>query len=315
MVAMIKIAKNIKERICNFKIVRRDKMKLFAVVLALVAIAVTPLSVFASENNSDEQIFIIREDEIIENLQKMSDEELLELGYSDEQITELRNFDYFDALAERAALDDETLLLYRYTPEEIEELREYVASGRKARKTISSNTLTISLSFKNKTTGKQADGVISWTWKRAALVKYIDCVAVAWKTTSGATINYIPNSNNKVVATWTKVNPNSTEPNQKTSSSTWQVNNNQSIFARVAMGGTNYFAYSGTGTFTMKATSGSFKEFYIDYGYGHYNVSLEPSVSVSPSGIGVSVSFKGGLNDEQHIKRLYNASFGIAIQY
>lgn len=289
--------------------------KMFISAIVLLIVALTPVSVFAEGNYIDSQTFVLREDVIIENLQRMSNDELRNLGYSDDQIIQLRDFDYYEALKKRAALDDETLHLYRYTDDEIEELREYVSDGKKLRKTISPNTLTISLSFKNKVTGKQADGVISWNWQRAALVKFIDCVAVAWKTTNGATINYVPNSNNKVVAIWTKVNPNSTEPAQTTSSSTWQVNNNQSIFAKVAMGGINYFAYSGKGIFTMKATSGTFSEFYIDYGYGHYTIAVTPGISVSPSGVGVSISFKGGTNDNQHIKRVYNASFGIVIQY
>lgn len=286
--------------------------KILAFVLALILITVIPISVSADEEDS--QTFVVNEEQIIEELQNMSDEELIEIGYDNEQIEEIRNFDYFEALKQRAALDDETLLLYRYTPEEIEELRDYVASGGISRKTISSNTLTLGLSFKNKTTGKKADGVITWQWKRAALVKFIDCVAVAWQTTNGNTINFVKNSY-KVTSTWTKVNPNSTEPNTKTSTSTWQTNNFQSIYARIPMGGSNYFAYTGSGTFTMESTSGTFKEFYIDYGYGHYTVSATPNISLSSSGVGVSISFKGGINDEQHIKRVYNASFGIVQNY
>lgn len=289
--------------------------KCFLYFLTFLQILIIPMSAFACVEENVNQSFSISEEEIIHQLQSMSDTELLKVGYTTEQIEQIRSFDYFDELSKVSSLDDETLLLYRYTPDEITELRSYIASGGKSRKTISPNTLTISLYFKNKTVGKQADVVVNWEWKRTALIKFIDCVAAAWNTTNGDTINYIPNDKNQVIVNWSKINPNSTEPDKKTATSSWQVNNNQSIYAHIPMGNTNYFAFSGTGTFTIKSTSGTFKEFYMDYGYAHYSVSVKPSISLSKDGLGVSLGFKGGLSDNRHIKRIYNASFGIVANY
>lgn len=289
--------------------------KIICTVLAIILITIIPMSAFANENEPNSQTFIVSEEEIIEKLKNTSDEELQKMGYTSKEIEEIRTFDYFEALSERAKLSDEILALYNYSPEEICELRNYVASGGKTKGKINSNSLTITLKFSNITNGKQATGTVSWKWNKTTLIQLIDCVAVAWKTTSGATINYSKVDGNNVAVTLTKINPNVAGAATTTAKVEWNVNDNQSIYARVPIGTYGYFAYTGTGKFIMKATSGTFNEFYIDCSYAHFTIKATPNISLSFSGIGVSISFIGGLNDDMHIKRVYNASFGIVENY
>lgn len=291
--------------------------KLTALLLAFV-LCLSTMSAFASELNELEkpQTYVISEEEMIAQLQSMSDEELKEQGYSDDAINEIREFDYFEALSERAALDDETLLLYGYTEDEIEDLRAYVQSGGRLRKTISSNTLTLSLNFSSVASGKQGKGTVIWNWKRVALIKYLDCVAVAWKTTNGATLNYAPSSSNRMVTTWTKININASGDNTILLYDDWKVNSNESIYVRVGIGSDDYFAYKGVGTFVLKSTSGTFKEFYIDVGYGHYYLLATPTISVNILSGGISISFKGTQTiDTRHLKRVYDAGFNQVLNY
>lgn len=291
--------------------------KSLAFLLALIICFLsTPALANDLEKNSTSKTYTISEESIIAELQAMSDTELYQMGYTKQDIEQLRNFDYFKALSERASLDNETLALYGYTPDEIQTLRDYVASGGRAKKTISPNTLTLSMSFSGITTGKQATCKVVWTWKRVALAKFTDCVAVAWKTTNGATINYVKSSSNRMLVKWTKINLNAVGSNVLTFYKDWQVNSNESIYVKMGMGTSDYFAFTGTGTFTLKATSGTFKEFYIDIGYGHYFILASPSISVNILTGSISISFKGaGTKDTRHLKRVYNASFKVVQNY
>lgn len=277
------------------------------------------MSAFASELNELEQpqTYVISEEEMIAGLQSMSDEELKEQGYTDDAINEIREFDYFQALSERAALDDETLLLYGYTEEEIEDLRAYVESGGRLRKTIDPNTLTLTLTFSPlMVAGKQGTGTLKWEWQRVTLIKYVDCIAVAWKTTSGSTLYYSPSSSNRMAVTYTRISG-TVGAYTKTEYFDWKVTDYQSLSVNVPLGASsNYFAYSGVGQFTMKTDSGTFSNFYIDAAYGHYYLSITPSISIDAFTGKVSISFLGNSTvDDKHLRRVYNSTFKVVNNY
>lgn len=293
--------------------------KLTALLLAFV-LCISTMSAFASELNELEQpqTYVISEEEMIAGLQSMSDEELKEQGYTDDAINEIREFDYFQALSERAALDDETLLLYGYTEEEIEDLRAYVESGGRLRKTIDPNTLTLTLTFSPlMVAGKQGTGILKWEWQRVTLIQYQDCIAVAWKTTNGSTLCYSPSNSNRMAVTYTKIDPSAMGAGTKTEYIDWKVNDYQSLYVKVALGAsTNYFAYSGEGRFTMKTDSGTFSNFYIDAAYGHYYHLATPSISINVLTGSISVSFKNDTRiDDKHLKRVYNSKFKVVYNY
>jgi len=293
------------------------KLNKFIAFFLAMALCLSATTAFANDSLTNENIqtYVINEEDMIEQLKSMTDEELKSYGYTDDEISDLRNFDYFEALTERAALDDETLILYGYSEDEIDELRAYVDSNGRLRKTISSNTLTLSLSFSNITEGKQGVGTVKWNWKRVTLIKWTDCIAVAWKTTNGATINYAPSSSYRMTTTMTKIS-NVEGNNTIYFNNDWKVNSNESIYVNVGLGSNDYFAFSGIGKFMIKSTSGTFKEFYIDVGYGHYYLYVTPSISINILSGSISISFKGKCQiDERHIKRVYNSKFAIVHNY
>lgn len=293
--------------------------KLTALLLAFV-LCLSTMSAFASEFNEseDSQTYVINEEEMIAQLQSMSDEELKEQGYSDDAINEIREFDYFEALSERAALDDETLLLYGYTEDEIEDLRAYVQSGGRLRKTIDPNTLTMTLSFSPlMSIGKQDTATINWEWQRVTLIQFVDSVAVAWKTTSGSPLYYVPSSGERMAVTYSKIDPSVSGANLRTEYSSWKVKDYQTIYVNFSLGAsTGYFAYRGAGRFTMKTDSGTFNNFYIDVAYGHYYHLVSPSISINVLTGSVSVSFKNDTRiDDKHLRRVYNSNFRVVHNY
>lgn len=268
----------------------------------------------AAPSNVD--VFEINENEYIADLQAQSDAQLSQMGYSELQIAEIREFDYFKALQERASLNDETLLMYGYTMDEIYNLRMFVASGGRLKKTISGSTLQISLTFSSVSAGQSAKGKFSWKWSRVPLMKFMDSIGVAWNSTAGSgKYHYSVVSSNKVHFTYTKIDPSVYGDATVNATTDWNVGAYDSIYAKFTISmGSGYFAFSGYGEFLMKCTSGTVNEFYIDAAYGHYVITWNPNISVTLSGVNISLGFKGTA-DERHIKRLYNKSFSIVEKY
>lgn len=286
--------------------------KTMSIILSIVLCFSLTSFAFAKENNGqdDALVFTINEEEQYQLLKAKTNEELSAEGFSTDEIEEIRNFDYFTALSERADLPDETLLLYGYTPHEIDELRQYVSAGPKSRKTISSTTMTLKLEPINKVARKKVTFRLSWNWSRVPFLKFVDCIGASWITSNGSgTFYYDPQSNNKVHLKYTKINPDA-HGSSTDSSIEWpnsMVTNSQ-VASKFAISiGEDFFAFSGYGDFTLECTSGSVDKFYIDSGYGHSIVSISPGISVSVSGKSVSIGFKGGA-DEKHCKRVYNAN-------
>lgn len=274
----------------------------------------------ASSAEANATVYIVNEEEQINSLKAMTDEELLSEGFSAENIQEIRDFDYFEALSERAQLPDETLILYGYTSNEIEELRQYIACGGKARKTISSSTLTLTLRPIRNTAGKSVTFRVTWEWSHRPIIQFIDTVGVAWTTSNGSGSYYFKseNTNDLLHLTYTKVDSSAVGPETVNETMSW---NNEGVTAtsisqKFGIGtSVGYFMFSGYADFTIECTLGYVEEFYIDCAYGHSVVSISPSLTVNRSGPDLTVGFKGAV-DEKHCKRLYNGqTFAVIHNY
>lgn len=274
------------------------------------------VQVSASALTSDVEVYQVSEFDMYYDLKMKNDSELIQLGFSELEILQLREFDLFDAMEERSMLDDETLHLYGYSENDIIELREYVASGGRLRKVISGSTLSLSLSFTGQVAKRSATGIFTWKWSRVPFFTMIDSIGVAWQKDAGSGFfNYKNDGYNKVTYTYTKINPNAYGNATEKGTSNWRVVTNTAIDAKIPISiGKDYFAFSGEGRFRLESTSGDITEFYIDAGYGHSIISFEPGISISPGGVKAGVSFKGGA-DERHIKRVYNGSFSVVHNY
>lgn len=290
--------------------------KILSTVLILNLFLFPIVQISASAVTSNVAFYQVSEINMYHNLKMKSDAELIQLGFSEAEILRLREFDLFDAMKERAMLDDETLHLYGYSENDIIELREYVASEGKLRKVISGSTLSLSLSFTARDAKRGATGVFTWKWSRVPFFTMIDSIGVAWQKDAGSGFfNYKKDNYNKVTYTYTKINPSAYGNATEKGTSNWRVVTNTAIDAKIPISiGKDYFAFSGEGKFRLESTSGDVTEFYIDAGYGHSIISLEPGISISPGGVKAGVSFKGGA-DERHIKRVYNGSFSVVHNY
>ena len=98
-----------------------------SILLTLILI----ISIFSINSNAINVEDLIAENNMIINewdeykrIISKTDHELIELGYTKEEIVSIRNFDYEEEIRNRAALDNQTLQKYGYTNEEITVLRK-----------------------------------------------------------------------------------------------------------------------------------------------------------------------------------------------
>ena len=61
--------------------------------------------------------------------------------------------------------------------------------------------------------------------------------------------------------------------------------------------GTNMFASKGSGNYYVKSDVHAMKDFYYYLGYGHTQLTVQPSFTVSASGATASVTFSSGVNE------------------
>lgn len=134
----------------------------------------TSTTAFAADDfsvNSEPITFSTNEYDIIQDLKMSTNSELSTIGYSSEEIAEIRDFSFENALVERGKLSDEELYILGYTPEQIELLRNYDGGPlenhpemRRAYASLDGNIYTL-------TTSKYEIGAkYEWEWSNAPVL-------------------------------------------------------------------------------------------------------------------------------------------------
>lgn len=293
--------------------------KMISLFMSLIlAFSITIISHAEDSQVSDAPVTeVVEEEVIITELKSFTDNELLEQGFSNEEIVQIRNFNYEEELKKRAALDHETLLLYGYTNDEIVLLRNY-ASGKASRGTISANTMTTSLSVVDKSIGtskRTAKFKFTWSWKRLPLLKIMDSVAVAWTSLEGNSFAFLNNDNNSVTLMFKKINSEAYGPDVHTEKQKWTANDYRSIETSFGVSTGDYFVMDGVGFFEIESTSATGR-LYIEAGYAHRIVGFTaPNLSIGTGGaFGFSLNF-GITSDSQIRKQLYADNLTLSQTY
>lgn len=305
--------------------------KSLSILLTLIFLLPTfATSSFATSSNviSTSESTTINEWDEYSKIISMSDKELSSLGYTANEVFEIRNFDYAKEIRSRAALDDQTLKLYGYTDSEITKLRE-VANMKEitdaAIQSISTATMTSSLSYvssgsrkENNTTMYYVNFKFSWKWNKIPFFRIVDMAIIGFNSTSANSFTYCVQSNNKVHADLIAINSASSNITQ-TESWVYSTEKANSIYAKFALGITDknnnltHFARSGYGTFQLTSRSNK-NRLYIDACYAHTTVNIVPSYSVSTSGVSIGIKPKTGM-DPQHCTGYFYEDYTIAKSY
>ena len=157
------------------------------VTLMCFAIGCIPVSAdmdIGSKMNSTETNFVINEYEEGSNLQRLSDTELAEIGYSEDEAEAIHSFSYRDALLERAALPESKLQGLGYSREQIEFLKifeknpygDYDYSVMSIELNVRQIVLVAGASSSSYKTIRY-----NWSWSAAPLAAFTDSVAVRWQ--------------------------------------------------------------------------------------------------------------------------------------
>lgn len=162
------------------------KKKLISLLLVLALVVGICPTAFAAETEAASTDTVAEttqysEFEVYQEVISHSDKELMELGYSQSEIDEVRNFSFEDAFLERAKLNCEQLRGLGYTDEQIRILKEY--NGEPI--TSTSEILRAAAQCTGKLTLISASTSIvyygySWEWSVMPLPNYVDTAAVAW---------------------------------------------------------------------------------------------------------------------------------------
>lgn len=292
--------------------------KSFLNLLLVFCLLVSSTCVFAN-SPSDTQIKI-REFDLILDLQTKSEAELLSLGYSSTEITELYRIDLVSLLLERANLSDYELNQLGYAPQNIKSLREfkndYLASP-KSYSSLSQNEInqlsilspevTITLrSPQVVTSGREWIVKLDWSWDYCPAWLRNDILAFSWK---GYNSSSIP------VGVFI----------DKTSTFTYHILNRFSsgivyapmTYKDVSANVYSNFAMKGPDVGSDYTTGGSFsahlysdvpvEKIAIGYGYGHSTITLSPSVDFTGT---VGISFGSGMDDHGIDSTTFNARTG-----
>lgn len=270
--------------------------KLFSLALSLAmvfllsaaAFAATPLSGYPSTQKIE-----INEYEAFKKLAEETPAVLSASGYSSAEIAKIQNYQetYFHHITELQTLSDNALVNHGYTKTQIDIIKNFTGTEEEMSRAAASLTIYAGTSsFKyvdgGYTTGRLA---YSWNWSGVPAVKMKDMVAAAWNgweltgETSRVYYHDIYTGAAYTTQSATHVNP---------TNASW---NGRGHKFDMAISDNLYYAKSGSGSFDVKSDGLYQKNFLYCVEYGHETILWDISFSVSAPGGGAgSISFSVG---------------------
>ena len=234
----------------------------------------------------------VNEFEAMEELAKLSVEELADIGYEDQEIEQIANYRdiYIEHVESLNTKSDDALKSFGYSDEQIRIIRNF--SGTDAELRAIGSEVNIDAEGSLTHDGDYTNGTLYyyWRWDGIPAFKMQDEIAISWNdweciSDEGEVYYYDVNTG---------------ESTGKTGSVTLDEGNLESNgvahrFA-VAIEDNYYYAKSGGGSFTVRsATHGSTVKhnmnFYMAYGHSQMNFTGSISFSVGKGGADGSISF------------------------
>lgn len=162
---------------------KKGIFKFFVIVLTICfTLGCVPASASNERIISSEKV-LVDEYECITSLQKMSKNQLKEMGYSDSAVDEILAFSYRDALYERAKLPEKSLKNLGYSDRQIEFMKEFLADPDGdydfSVLAISLSRSIILVSGATSTVSKTVR--YQWSWSASPLSLGKDSVGVRWQ--------------------------------------------------------------------------------------------------------------------------------------
>lgn len=125
--------------------------------------------------------YTISEYDIIEELKLMSDEELLESGYDQDKINQIRKLNLIEIVNENKELSDDELIEKGFTEEKIKAIRgEDLEAAQKAiTGTLTCKNTFASLDYDSKRDRTTATTIFTWEWDKCPFVTFDDIIGIS----------------------------------------------------------------------------------------------------------------------------------------
>lgn len=284
-------------------------LSVFLSILLGVLIVTPNFTAYASEGAS---VTTFNEYEAYKYYISLSDSELLELGFTSEDIDYLRSFNYKEELIKRSKFSNEQLSSLGYSDEEIKKIKTYDGSEDVEPYLFAEATIYSSLS-----SASSSRFVVdfSWNWSSCPVFIKSDIIAVVWNATnsSGGTMNAAINKSSS--RTYHNVTYYDTYTGKySTESKPFSIKNEYSGASSTFSMGYNYgdgymrWANKGRGAVTIDAVAGSIYELLMRFEYGHTYIVGSPSFSISGSGASIGISFNATTRTEDFSSHRYRSN-------
>lgn len=279
---------------------KKELLKILSLCMSAMLVLGGTVQAFAME-----QSFFtskVNEYEMYKNDMAKTDEELKEMGMTDDEINELRHFDFNEVFRERSSFSDDILKNMGYTSKQIEVLRSYYLNrtsnydiDEMYNESDDFQTLFSTMSITTSHAGGGTDTKIgvSFTWKWSALPAYYggrDILVATWTgtDTGGSPLNVAIDKSASYHTGYDKNIKTGKETKKSLGFST--INEYGAAESKFKLGYRiedliSYY-YKGSGKIYVKATgTKKIKEIAMAFGYVHTKI-----------GIGASIDYKGGLS-------------------
>lgn len=293
--------------------------KLISILMVFILIMI-PIKTLAEPINANDQLDLyqqIRKDSIggkkineydeFKNLQNTDEKELLTLGWTVQEIKDLKEFDFEKAVKERALLSNEQLSKMGYSSDKISlfnEISDEILSEEDLR--ALAGVLTLNVSFRSiANAGRDWYIDYGWFWDPQPIFLMKDIVGVKALGSVNGTVA-IPTlmSDSTCFTTYEYYNM---QYSHKIDSTFKRVDLNlaQNVFNMQSTGssGLKTWARSGSGRLHFNNTT-TMDRFKVAIQYGHSQFAFDPSIDLSIGGGisgGVSFGFSKNVNTEANV--------------
>ncbi len=222
-----------------------------------------------------------------------SDEDLLKIGYTKEQIRAMKNINYKDALKSKVdklnKLDDVALKNAGYDKEHINIIRNYTGTEEQINALSASLALSTYKGSSSKSSSySQINFRTDWTWSSVPVWLETDILAVSW--TEGM---YVDLNSSYTYANYDLYNE-WYESYDRTLSTPVFSNLNTGAYIKFDIGHHNNDIgglYAKKGKFGYKISRNAYvSQIAVQAKYGHNQMAVQPSVSI-PAGLSISFSW------------------------
>ncbi len=292
----------------------KKKLKCIMSVLLLTLLTITAMPNVAtaqSSNKTDQDSInqitessqveiteVVDEITLVKKIKSYTEDELYELGCTEDEVKYIKNYDYNKVLADLSKKDTKVLEKMGYSNYQIKKLKEYdgTIDAIDYLQSYSLSNATLTLSFRpNFCNTKSFYFNYNWLWSSPPIFQGTDIIAFTWvactssssyismkyDSTPWAYVHYYFEDNDTYFTSFT-VNP------------TYAIGNcSLNIDMKKEVLDADFYPKIGEGYIELSTQSGSSNLYSIQIlgAYGHSTITLFPSVSFDTSGVSLGISF------------------------